>query len=119
MDVNRLRPAPLRGSELVTVLFKVGFLLDKEQGIVCMNEIAAAMRARHAESDGGPQRKRILLTGVPVGLGSDKVVHIVEQCGGDVVAMENCSGCQQAFQGRKKAIPSSTWPGSTYPPPVR
>lgn len=105
MDVNRLRPAPLRGSDLVEVLFKVGFLLDKEQGIVCMNEIAAAMWTRHAESDGGPRRKRILLTGVPVGLGSDKVVHIVEQCGADVVTMENCSGYKQAFQVEEEGDP--------------
>ncbi len=41
---------------------------------------------------------RILLTGVPVGLGSDKVVKILEQCGANVVALENCSGYKQAFQ---------------------
>ncbi len=41
--------------------------------------------------------KRILLTGVPVGLGSDKVVNIIEQLGADVVAFENCSGYKQAF----------------------
>lgn len=41
--------------------------------------------------------KRILLTGVPVGLGSDKVVKIVEQCGAHMVAFENCSGYKQAF----------------------
>ena len=45
----------------------------------------------------GGNRKRILLTGVPVGMGSDKVVKIVEQIGGDVVAFENCSGYKQAF----------------------
>lgn len=46
---------------------------------------------------GGARRSRILLTGVPVGLGSDKVVRIVEQSGADVVAFENCSGYKQAF----------------------
>ena len=46
----------------------------------------------------GQKQKRILITGVPIGIGSDKVVKIVEQCGADVVAFENCSGYKQAFQ---------------------
>lgn len=45
----------------------------------------------------GNGRKRILLSGVPVGMGSEKVVKIVEQSGADVVAFENCSGYKQAF----------------------
>lgn len=47
----------------------------------------------------GKRRKRILLTGVPVGIGSEKVIRIVEQIGeADVVAFESCSGYKQAFQ---------------------
>jgi benzoyl-CoA reductase/2-hydroxyglutaryl-CoA dehydratase subunit BcrC/BadD/HgdB len=30
------------------------------------------------------------LTGVPIGNGSDKVLRIIEECGGSVVCMENC-----------------------------
>lgn len=35
---------------------------------------------------------RILLTGCPVGKGSDKVIKIVQQLGARIVTMENCSG---------------------------
>ena len=35
---------------------------------------------------------RILLTGCPVGKGSDKVIEIAEASGARVVCMENCSG---------------------------
>ncbi len=35
---------------------------------------------------------RILLTGTPVGKGSDKVPRIIEACGGIVVCQENCGG---------------------------
>jgi len=42
--------------------------------------------------------ERPLLTGVPIGLGSDKVVKIVERCVANVVAFENCSGYKQTFQ---------------------
>ncbi len=100
MDVNRSQPAPLKGSLLLEILFRVGFLADKEKGIRLMRQAAAAARdgvfmSPVSSSEG---RKRLLVTGVPVGLGSDKVVRIAEQVGADVVAFENCSGYKQAFQ---------------------
>lgn len=100
MDVNRGIPAPLKGSTLIEVLFKVGFLADKEKGIALMEKVTAMAKDGLLREDlrSAGTRKRILLTGVPVGLGSDKVIKIVEQCGGDVVAFENCSGYKQAFQ---------------------
>lgn len=99
MDVNKARPAPLSGSQLLELLFKLGFLADKEKRIVLTEEVAAeakngAFRSEHQRKG---RCKRILLTGVPVGLGSDKVVKIAEQSGADVVAFENCSGYKQVF----------------------
>lgn len=99
MDVNKAKFAPLAGSQVLEILFKAGFLADKEKGIHLMEEviIEAENGAFRPEDVGDVSRKRILLTGVPVGLGSDKVVKIVEQSGADVVAFENCSGYKQAF----------------------
>ncbi len=99
MDLNKFDPAPLSGSMLLEILSKTGFLADKEKGIDLMNEVVAAVGngTFRPEVRQGSNRKRILLTGVPVGMGSDKVVKIVEQSGGDVVAFENCSGYKQAF----------------------
>ncbi len=99
MDLNKQQPPPLSGSLLLEILFKVGFLADKEKGIRLMEKAVAEVHRRSPPIDFGKtaNRPRILLTGVPVGLGSDKVVKIVEQCGGDVVAFENCSGYKQAF----------------------
>jgi benzoyl-CoA reductase/2-hydroxyglutaryl-CoA dehydratase subunit BcrC/BadD/HgdB len=106
MDVNQMNPAPLRGSQLLEILFKIGFLADKEKGIVLMEEVIGeakkgALRSQNAQAG----RKRILLTGVPVGVGSDKVVKIVEQSGADVVAFENCSGYKQAFRVAQDKAP--------------
>jgi len=100
MDLGKQDPAPLQGSLMLEMLFRVGFLADKENTIALLQEIveAAARGIFRSESVHGRRRKRILLTGVPVGVGSDKVVKIVEQCGADVVAFENCSGYKQAFQ---------------------
>lgn len=38
------------------------------------------------------QRPRILLTGVPTALGAERVIEIIENSGGLVVCMENCTG---------------------------
>lgn len=99
MDVNKAKPAPLKGTQLLEILFKIGFLTDKEKGISFMEAVTAeAQKGTFLEDTPSPGKgTRILLTGVPVGLGSDKVVKIVEQLGGDVVAFENCSGYKQAF----------------------
>ncbi len=107
MDVNMLNPAPLPGTQLLEILFKVGFLADKEKGIAFMEDVAAAARngSLHPAEPGRVNGRRILLTGVPVGLGSEKVVKIVEQLGADVVAFENCSGYKQAFVVDEKKEP--------------
>ncbi len=99
MDVNKTRPAPLKGTQMLEILFKIGFLADKEAGISFMEAVTEeAKKGTFLVDTPTPGKaKRILLTGVPVGLGSDKVVRIVEQLGADVVAFENCSGYKQAF----------------------
>jgi benzoyl-CoA reductase/2-hydroxyglutaryl-CoA dehydratase subunit BcrC/BadD/HgdB len=99
MDLGKIDPAPLNGSQVLEILFKIGFMADKEKGISLMEEVVSqaqngAFRSADAAIGKG---KRILLTGVPVGLGSDKVVKIIEQSGANVVALENCSGYKQAF----------------------
>ncbi|WP_028584222.1 double-cubane-cluster-containing anaerobic reductase [Desulfogranum mediterraneum] len=99
MDLNMANPILLSGSQILEILFKIGFLADKEKGISFMEEVAAEARKGTFQDDipahGGG--KRIVLTGVPTGLGSDKVIKIVEQCGANIVAFENCSGYKQAF----------------------
>ena len=98
MDVNRAIPTPLPGSKLLEILFKVGFLADKEKGIELMQEVIAHHKTASPAAESSNRKKRILLTGVPVGIGSEKVIRIVEQIGADVVAFESCSGYKQAFQ---------------------
>jgi benzoyl-CoA reductase/2-hydroxyglutaryl-CoA dehydratase subunit BcrC/BadD/HgdB len=108
MDINRKQPAALAGPQLLEIMFKVGFLANKEKRIALMEEIVAEAENIPFRSESfGNRRKRILLTGVPVGIGSDKVVKIVEQSGADVVACENCSGYKQAFEVDEEKDPMS------------
>ena len=99
MDLGQIKPAPIKGSRILEIMHKVGFLADKEAAVALMKKAAAAARdgAFLEDDEVSPEAKRILITGVPVGLGSDKVVKIVEEGGGSVVALENCSGYKQVF----------------------
>jgi benzoyl-CoA reductase/2-hydroxyglutaryl-CoA dehydratase subunit BcrC/BadD/HgdB len=99
MDLVKNNPAPLNGSQVLEILFKIGFMADKEKGISLMEEVVSQAKngAFQSADTAIGNGKRILLTGVPVGIGSDKVVKIIEQSGAIVIALENCSGYKQAF----------------------
>jgi benzoyl-CoA reductase/2-hydroxyglutaryl-CoA dehydratase subunit BcrC/BadD/HgdB len=94
MDLAKINPSPVSGMELLTIQFKNGFFMDKRQGIALMGEFIEEYRARAKRGDSSfpPRSPRILLTGVPVGLGSDKVVRLIEKAGGNVVCFETCGG---------------------------
>ncbi len=99
MDLPKMNPSPISGIELLTVMFKTGFFMDKRLGIALMNEIVDEFRRKGnpAESPFHPKTPRILVTGVPVGLGSEKVVRLIEKAGANVVCLENCSGYRSVF----------------------
>lgn len=100
MDVAKTIPSPLSGIMLLEILFKTGFFADKQKGIDLINEIVEECN-RIIEQKESPYTKetpRILLTGVPTGLGSDKVVRLIEESNASVVAFESCSGYKQTFQ---------------------
>ncbi|ACH39053.1 (R)-2-hydroxyacyl-CoA dehydratase YjiM [Citrifermentans bemidjiense Bem] len=93
-DVSKLKPTPISGSDLLTVLHNRGFCVDKEQAIELLDRLTAELAERSGKgiSPYDERTPRILLTGVPVGLGSDKVVRLIEESGGCVVCFESCGG---------------------------
>ncbi|MZQ75876.1 MAG: 2-hydroxyacyl-CoA dehydratase [Peptoclostridium sp.] len=93
-DLNRAKPAFISGMELLRVSWQIGFHSDREERVrlihkLCGDILSEAAKGKHAVSEDAP---RILLTGTPVGIGSEKVVAIVEESGGTVVNMESCGG---------------------------
>ena len=95
MDTSRRKPAPLSGMKMVEIGFKTAFFPDKEKGIEMMLALADEVNQKADAGAASPftvDTPRILLTGVPVGMGSHKVVRLVEECGGSVVCLDNCSG---------------------------
>lgn len=94
--INKLDPAPLTGLDMLTAIHIKEFNMDKEgeEGIKLAEQLIDEAREIAAKGlspfpKGTP---RILLTGCPVGLGSEKVVKLLEKCGGSVVCFESCSG---------------------------
>ena len=94
MDLARRTPSPITGMELVELAFKTSFFPDKEVGIQMLLEVAEEMGrlGDEGKSPVSPSAPRILLTGVPVGMGSHKVIRLIEEAGGSVVCLDNCSG---------------------------
>lgn len=93
-DVLKRNPAPISGMDLLTVLHNRGFTVDKRDSIELLDRLTAELTelAERGISPFQAGAPRILLTGVPVGIGSEKVVRLVEELGGSVVCFESCGG---------------------------
>jgi len=79
--------------EMLAVQESKGFSVFPEKYLQHLTRLKSGLEDFLAQPDlpehGGV---RILLTGCPVGKGSDKVINIIEDLGARVVCMENCSG---------------------------
>lgn len=93
-QLNAHKPAPLTGMDMMLAQWLKGFNVDKEAGIKLIEDLTAEIEkqieeGKFAFDENAP---RILLTGVPIGSGSEKVLKILEEAGASVVALENCTG---------------------------
>jgi benzoyl-CoA reductase/2-hydroxyglutaryl-CoA dehydratase subunit BcrC/BadD/HgdB len=68
--------------------------MDKRKGINLIHEFIDEIQTC-AQQGGTPftqDSSRVLLTGVPVGLDSGKVIRLIEKAGANVVCFESCGG---------------------------
>ncbi|WP_299394189.1 double-cubane-cluster-containing anaerobic reductase [uncultured Desulfovibrio sp.] len=90
LDLARRKPSPLSGMDILSLCFRASFMPDYEQCIALLDDIAAEIG--RATPDSLPaEGPRILLTGVPTGMGSHKVIQLLETCGAHVVCIDNCT----------------------------
>ncbi|ABO49812.1 2-hydroxyglutaryl-CoA dehydratase, D-component [Desulforamulus reducens MI-1] len=91
---TKVKPAPITGVDLLVSVWTKGFNINKEDGITLVEQLTAEIEELTAKgiSPFTNETPRILLTGCPVGFGSEKVVRLLEESGASVVAFENCSG---------------------------
>ncbi|MBS3970400.1 MAG: 2-hydroxyacyl-CoA dehydratase [Clostridia bacterium] len=93
-DINQNKPALLAGTDMLKAAWLTTFASDKNNVIEMLDNLKVELEKLAEQGDyyGDEKTLRILLTGTPVGLGSEKVVRLVEECGGNVVCLENCTG---------------------------
>lgn len=91
-QINARKPAPMTGMDMMKAQWIKGFNIEKEEGIRLMEALLEEVESNLPKLTDGEEGPRILLTGVPVGIGSEKVIQIIEESGGKVVALENCTG---------------------------
>lgn len=92
-EVGRLKPTPISGYELNTVITSNEYAFDIERKIAALEARTAELKALYErEYRGKPSRPRILITGCPTHGVIDKVIRRIEELGADVVGFENCCG---------------------------
>lgn len=92
--LNAHKPAPMTGTDMMLAQWLKGFNVDKEAGIELIERVIKEVEEQMSKGIYAFDEKapRILLTGCPIGSGSEKVLKILEESGASVVALENCTG---------------------------
>ena len=95
IDTMKKDPCPVLGHDMYKVLYGSGFKFDRTGIADEMYAIADKIEKEYAEGKMIDKRPRIILTGCPIGGVTEKVIDAIENNGGVVVAMENCTGAKQ------------------------
>ena len=88
-------PVPLTGMDMLKLLWGRNFIVDRQDFCGQLREIVEDLEKKVTAGEAAMAKgaKRILVTGVPTGVGSsEKVIRIIEESGAAVVYMESCSG---------------------------
>lgn len=98
MELQKLTPPPLSGFELYQFIDGTGFNFDWEGTIRLIGEYTDAVKNEYdnGQRRGFEGRKRILVTGCPIGGAIEKLTTAIEKNGGVVVCFENCGGIKPA-----------------------
>ncbi len=100
LSTSRGPCVPLSGLDMLRVTEAKSFSADPHAYAATLRELSAELEALSAAGTScvSADARRILLTGCPVGRGSEKLLRLIEESGAVVVAAENCSGVK-SFDG--------------------
>ncbi len=94
-DLLARDPPPLTGRQLLEFKSIIsGIEADLDQ----YERALALFGSQAAASPPGPAKIRVLLTGVPMVHGAERVLELIEDAGAVVVAMENCTGLKPILE---------------------
>ncbi|MCG7586253.1 double-cubane-cluster-containing anaerobic reductase [Photobacterium sp. OFAV2-7] len=96
-ELGQHRPAIVSGYEIAQTRYRVaGFSKHLEQ---MKHFLAMADQRLEQGYQAAPaSAPRVLLTGCPTGHGTEKLIEIIEECGGVVVVQEACSGIKGVYE---------------------
>jgi len=96
-SMNKAIPAPLSGLDLLKVMWARNFTFDRAAFNQQLKDLIAELKVMKQKGIGAAPKgaKRIIVTGVPTGVGAEKVLKIIEESGAQIVYIENCSGMKQ------------------------
>ena len=91
---RKVHPVPIMAGELVGLTTTFGYCVDRDDYTTRLATLLDELkrRIRDKEFACSANRPRILWTGLGNSLGCDKVLKLVEECGGVVVCQEGCGG---------------------------
>lgn len=91
-DTARHNPSPLTGMDIIDIGSRIGFVPDRARAAELLEALAAELEEEVRTNTAPPSTApRILYTGVPMGMGTQKVIRLLEECGAQVVCIDNCS----------------------------
>lgn len=87
-------PVPLTGADMLIAIEKDHYGIDVESFnkdvSILIGELEELKKSGYSVCS--PKVPRVLITGCPMGKGTDKILRLVEESGGVVVCQENCIG---------------------------
>jgi len=89
-------PPPLTGRDLIDFKSIIsGIEADLQQYEQAVQTLAHSAAQPQSKNKG---KVRVLMTGVPIVHGAERVLELIEACGAVVVAMENCTGLKPILE---------------------
>ncbi len=93
---------PMSGRELLMIMESRNVATDIKAYNHLLDELLETISGLEPEPPSGKSAPRILITGCPMGSGSDKVLKITEELGAAVVVQEHCSSLKSIFRPTEK-----------------
>jgi benzoyl-CoA reductase/2-hydroxyglutaryl-CoA dehydratase subunit BcrC/BadD/HgdB len=98
-DLMQSASPPLTGRQLLMLKSSIsGLSTDLEQYAAALDLYSKAGQANGKSLSEIDSKVRVLMTGVPMVHGAERVLDIIESCGGLVVAMDNCTGLKPIWE---------------------
>lgn len=97
-DAAKHHPSPISGSDMIEIGSRIGFVPDRAMACELLEAVGQELqeRIKNGIAAVSPSAPRILVTGVPIGMGTQKVINLLEECGAAVVCIDNCSAYKKS-----------------------